>query len=202
MNEAETFIALAIGGKPFADHTHGSGEKFLLCAINPHTVAPAAPVGFCLAQTGFKIPRKAREKTGPLPRARMAMHAGRNFTQNFKGFGEILPNARLGPGFPIRQHSIAAGNFLNDFAVAALHRLRRHHNRLASQIHEPGKFGSDGSLAVIAFTMQPQRPFATIPRLNFVGGVFGKIDHGDGNIGGQGIVRHRFFCDLLGDIRH
>ena len=91
---------------------------------------------------------------------------------------------------------------LDDFAVYAFDRLGGYHHALRTQIHKPCEFGSDGRFAVIAFAVNPQCPSAPVSGLYAVGGVFREIDHRQRNIGGQGIVRQRFFSDLLQEIKH
>ena len=95
-----------------------------------------------------------------------------------------------------------ARNILNDFAVYAFHGMRCYDHVTFAQVHKPGEFGSDGRLVVIALAVNPQGPFAPISSLHAICGVFREVDHRHRNFGGQGVMLHRFFSDLLKHFKH
>ena len=84
MNEAEAFIVLPIGLQALADEINRAAKEFRLCRINAHAVAPAPPMGLCLAKARFKIPGVSLKPRRALPLPRVEMHAGRDFAQHLE----------------------------------------------------------------------------------------------------------------------
>ena len=203
--QAEAVGPHAVVCKSPPDQVNGALKESLACAVEPHTVAPAAPVRPLLAECCVKIPGEAGEPLGSLPLPGMHMHARSDFAQGFEGAREIILDAGLDPVFPVEQHHVARAlharmsGVLDQLAVGSRQRIGCYRNAGLPQVHGPCQFRGDGLTRLVTFTVNAQGPAAPVGRVDAIGGILRKIQQA-GRAGlGQVVMRHRPMCQIEQD---
>ena len=117
---------------------------------------------------------------------------------------EVILLRRLDAALPVEQHDVARARhrrmrrLLDELAVASGDGDRRRHHALRPQRRQPGEFGGDAGLRVIAVAMHAKRPApARRDVVDAVGGVLGEVDQHGRSRRANLVTLQRVGCELL-----
>src|SRR5918992_892235 len=116
-----------------------------------------------LAESAVEIPGQAFEILGSSPAPCMQMHPRRHGSQYFERTKQFCFR-RFSPVLPLEQHDMASrqawkSHDLDEFAILGRNRHWRCDGAVLAQGLDPGELRANGALRMIAFAMDPQRPF-------------------------------------------
>ena len=182
MDQSESVFPLSEGGKPYAKDLLGAREEVCPFGVQRRSAMPRAPDG-AFSEDCLLVPVRPHEAAGRSPLQGVAMHMGRDFSQDREQFCLLLGFWGLSGTEREEDAPPTLWDFRTtdsmDILSVSLRGLRNGYTSLFSQRFEPLQFRADCMLGVVVGSMDSQHV-----RVGGVGGndecrVFGDMHQPD-----------------------